>query len=300
MHSTTKPHEEHQYLDLVREIKERGVEKQNRTGTVTRGVIGHTMRFDLRQGLLPLLTTKDMFWRGIVLELLFFIRGDTDARKLSAHGVKIWDLNTADTNGCIGPMYGWQWRHFGATWLGPDHCYDGEGVDQLAEAIHDLRTNPLKRDIIITAYNPVDKRKGVLSPCHLMVHFCCEPRGGAAAAGESGYELTACVTQRSADVGLGVPFNIASYALLTHLVAKAAGVHAKELVYNTNDTHIYANHWIGLNEQLKRTPLPFPHVDLSDFEVDTADPLKSVTSLTYAQIKLVGYAHHGKINLEQS
>lgn len=288
-------HEENQYLELVRVIKEKGVTKQNRTGTATRGVIGHSMRFSLRDGAMPLLTTKKMFWRGIVLELLFFIRGETDARKLSAAGVKIWDLNTADTNGCIGPMYGWQWRHFGAVWRGPEHCYDGEGVDQLAEAINDLMTNPLKRDIIITAYNPVDKKKGVLSPCHLMVHFCAEPR-----AEGIGYDLTACVTQRSADVGLGVPFNIASYALLTLIIAEATGMHAKELVYNTNDTHIYVNHFTGLDEQTKRTPFAFPRVDLSGFVVDKHDPLRSVTTLRYEQIKLLNYLHHDKIDLAMS
>lgn len=288
-------HEEQQYISLIKRIMEKGILKRNRTGTDTYGIIGHTMRFSLVNGTVPLLTTKRMFWKGIVLELLFFLRGETDAKQLSAQGVKIWDLNTADTNGCIGPMYGWQWRHFGAVWRGPDHCYKGEGVDQLAEVIRDLWEEPLKRDIIMTALNPVDKKKGVLSPCHVMVHFCAEPRKDS-----KEYDLTACVTQRSADVGLGVPFNIASYALLTHIIAKATGMHAKELVYTTEDTHIYSNHMIGIAKHCERNPFPFPRVDLSGWEVDAGDVLKSVTSLRYEQIKLLDYKHHDKIDFEQS
>lgn len=289
-------HEEYQYLKLIDEILSSGLlRKKERTGTGTIGIIGNTMRFNLRDGAIPVLTTKTVFWKGVVHELLFFIRGDTNAKHLSDLGVGIWDHNTANTDGCIGPMYGFQWRHFGAAWEGPNADYRGKGTDQLAYVLEKLTKSPESRDILMSAWNPMDLSKGVLSPCHFAAHFCTEIRSA-----DGTYDLTCVVSQRSADVGLGVPFNIASYALLTAVVAKACGMHAKELVYMTNDTHIYLNHIEPLKVQRAREPFPFPRLDLSEWQVSTSKPLESIEALRYDQIKLKDYQSHPRLKMEFS
>ena len=288
-------HEETQYLDLLTRILTRGVRNlHERTGKGTLGVVGNSMRFSLEGNRVPLLTTKGVFWRGVVEELLFFIRGETDTKKLSARGVHIWELNTQATGGCMGPMYGWQWRHFGATWEGPEKDYTKQGVDQLARALRLLREEPMRRDILMTTWNPMDLDKGVLSPCHVLVQFCVQGEGSA----ERPYRLSSVVTQRSADVGLGVPFNIASYALLTLLIAKAVRMQPSELVYNTGDTHIYMNHIQALMTQLGREPRPFPTVDLQAWHTDGS--VESFESLQASQIVLHGYEPHPSIKMDMN
>lgn len=256
-----QPHEEYQYLDLVRKILHEGVIRGDRTGTGTMSLFGVQMRFDLRSSF-PLLTTKRVFWRGVVEELLWFIRGSTDATQLSARGVHIWDANGSreflDSRGLthrevgdLGPVYGFQWRHFGAEYSDMHTDYTGKGADQLAQIIHTLRTNPNDRRMIMSAWNPAAVNEMALPPCHLMVQFYV-----------ANNELSCLMFQRSADMGLGVPFNIASYALLTCLIADVTGLKRGEFVHVIGDAHIYCNHQEALRKQLEREPRSFPTLNI--------------------------------------
>lgn len=243
------PHEECQYLCLVDSILRRGVASPDRTGTGTLSQFGTQLRFCLRDHVLPLLTTKKTFFRGVKEELMsLFVPGVTDVTVLREKNVHIWDGTVAASGGStdMGPMYGFQWRHFGAEYTTCADTYAGKGVDQLAWVLEEIKTNPASRRLVVSAWNPVDIPKMALPPCHVMFQFYV--RNG---------RLSCHMTQRSADVGLGLPFNIASYALLTHLVAYASELEAEELVVSVGDAHIYANHEGALLEQYFRTPKPF-------------------------------------------
>jgi thymidylate synthase len=247
-----------QYLDLVRDIIAAGAVRDDHTGTGTVSLFGRSMRFNLRGGVFPLLTTKRVFWRGVAEELLWFISGSTDASALAAKGIGIWDGNGSRAfldsvglshreEGDLGPVYGFQWRHWGAAYGTKHDDYKGQGIDQLAEIIRLLKHDPTSRRIVMSAWNPTDLPAMALPPCHMFAQFYV-------AHGEVSCQLY----QRSGDVGLGVPFNIASYALLTRLLAQVCGLEAGELVHVLGDAHVYANHVGPLREQLLNAPRPFP------------------------------------------
>ena len=228
-----------QYLDLLRTIRERGVRKDDRTATGTLSVFGHQMRFDLDTGF-PVLTTKKLHLRSIIHELLWFLRGETNVAYLREHDVTIWD-EWADEHGELGPIYGAQWR----AWAAPD----GRHIDQMQNAIDAIRANPSSRRIIVSAWNVAELDKMALAPCHALFQFHV-------AAGK----LSCQVYQRSADVFLGVPFNIASYALLLHMMAQQTDLAPGELVWTGGDCHLYLNHLAQADEQLAREPLPLPRL----------------------------------------
>ena len=226
-----------QYLDLMRHVLDHGATKSDRTGTGTRSVFGYQMRFDLAEGF-PLVTTKKLHLRSIIYELLWFIRGETNIKYLHDHDVSIWD-EWADANGDLGPVYGAQWR----SWP----MRDGSTVDQLAKVIEMIKTKPDSRRLMVTAWNPADVDKMALPPCHCLFQFYV-----------SEGKLSCQLYQRSADIFLGVPFNIASYALLTHMVAEVTGLKAGDFVHTLGDAHIYSNHMEQANLQLSRDPRPLP------------------------------------------
>ena len=228
-----------QYLDLLARVLDSGVDRDDRTGTGTRAVFGHQMRFDLAAGF-PLLTTKKLHIRSIIHELLWFVSGDTNIRYLQDNGVSIWD-EWADDNGDLGPVYGKQWRH----WQTPD----GRKIDQLAELISMIKTNPESRRLMLTAWNPADVPHMALPPCHCLFQFHV-----------ANGRLSCQLYQRSADIFLGVPFNIASYALLTHMIAQICGLKPGEFVHVLGDAHLYSNHFDQAREQLSRTPGALPQL----------------------------------------
>lgn len=228
-----------QYLDLLDRILTDGVDRGDRTGTGTRAVFGHQMRFDLADGF-PLLTTKKLHTRSIIHELLWFISGDTNIRYLQENGVSIWD-EWADENGELGPVYGQQWRH----WRHPD----GGEIDQLADLIQMIKTSPESRRLMLSAWNPADIPNMALPPCHCLFQFFVADG-----------RLSCQLYQRSADVFLGVPFNIASYALLTHMIAAICDLQVGEFVHTLGDAHLYANHFDQARLQLERTPGPLPQL----------------------------------------
>lgn len=292
--ATRKPHEELQYLQLIRKILHEGVKKEDRTGTGTLSLFGAQMRFSLRGDAFPLLTTKRVFWRGVAEELLWFISGDTSAQTLQAKDIHIWDGNGSREyldglglhereTGDLGPVYGFQWRHFGAKYTDMHADYTGQGVDQLAEVIRKLRTNPSDRRIVLSAWNPSDLKLMALPPCHMFCQFYVA-RG----------ELSCQMYQRSADMGLGVPFNIASYALLTRLVAHCAGLEPGEFVHVIGDAHVYLDHVEPLREQLARVPREFPKLRLK--RPDKTD----IDSFEFADFELVDYRPHGAIKMNMS
>lgn len=231
-------HPEHQYLDLLRDCLENGVYREGRNGG-TYGLFGRQIRFDLSQGF-PLLTTKRVHFKSIVVELLWFLRGDTNVKFLHDHGVTIWD-EWADENGELGPVYGYQWRRWDRPWA------TGQQIDQITNVIDGLKRDPNGRRHIVTAWNPVDIDVMALPPCHCLFQFFV-----------ANGKLSCHLYQRSADVFLGVPFNIASYAVLTHLVAREVGLEVGEFVHTFGDVHLYANHVEQAREQLARDPRDFP------------------------------------------
>jgi len=397
--------DEQKYLAQIREILEKGVVRSDRTGTGTISIFGMQTRYNLRNDTMPLLTTKRVFWRGIVEELLWFIRGETNAKTLSSRGVKIWDANgsrhfldsrgfTDREEGDLGPVYGFQWRHFGAEYRGHAADYGGEGVDQLAQLIHAIKTEPTSRRLILCSWNPADLPKMALPPCHTLCQFYVtmpppaasavsrrrrrlnpnsgssfpddpdhhnniEPPaaastpihgGGGGGGGGNGNggrrrrrnglpidgnsdddlggiaesedqisssstnlfpldheeeeeaegsrtaaavgELSCQLYQRSGDMGLGVPFNIASYALLTHMIAKVTRLRAGDFVHTLGDAHVYQNHVDALNIQLKRNPKPFPKLKLAS--VDSIDDFRA------EHIELIGYNPHSSIKMDMA
>ncbi|HQS01877.1 MAG: thymidylate synthase [Halothiobacillus sp. 24-54-40] len=230
------------YLDLITQVMNHGVDRADRTGTGTRSIFGHQMRFDLSAGF-PAITTKKLHLRSIIHELLWFIQGDTNIRYLQTQGVRIWD-EWADSSGNLGPVYGKQWR----SWATPD----GRSIDQLADVIDQIKTNPQSRRLIVSAWNPSDVPNMALPPCHLLFQFYVADG-----------KLSCQLYQRSADIFLGVPFNIASYALLTLMIAQVTGLRPGEFIHTLGDAHIYHNHFDQARTQLERTPKNFPQMKLN-------------------------------------
>ena len=250
-----------QYLDLLRHIRTNGVMKEDRTGTGTQSVFGYQMRFNLAQGF-PLLTTKKVHLKSIIYELLWFISGNTNVRYLQEHGVSIWD-EWADENGELGPVYGHQWRSWPTA--------DGRVIDQISGVIDQIKHNPDSRRMLVTAWNPGEVDKMALPPCHCLFQFYVAEG-----------KLSCQLYQRSADVFLGVPFNIASYALLTQMLAQVCGLEPGEFVHTTGDTHLYKNHFEQVALQLTRTPRPLPVMKLNP-------EVKSLFDFQYEDFTLEGY-----------
>ncbi|CCC70927.1 hypothetical protein NCAS_0G00400 [Naumovozyma castellii] len=279
--STSNP-EEQQYLDLCDRIIKEGEFRPDRTGTGTYSIFAPPqLRFNLSDGTFPLLTTKKVFTKGIIFELLWFISGCTDGKKLSEQGVKIWEGNGSREyldslglkdrrEGDLGPVYGFQWRHFGATYKTCDDDYTGQGVDQLKELITKIKKNPYDRRIIMSAWNPPDFPLMALPPCHVFSQFYVSFPEGAAKP-----RLSCLLYQRSCDMGLGVPFNIASYALLTIMIAHVCDMEPGEFIHTLGDAHVYKDHVDALKEQISRTPTQFPKMvikrevrDIDDFKFE--------------------------------
>ena len=285
-------HEEYQYLEMIREIIDQGAVKGDRTGTGTISTFGNQMRFDLRRSF-PLLTTKRVFWRGVAEELLWFVAGETNANKLADKNVRIWDGNgsreyldsiglTDREVGDLGPVYGFQWRHFGAEYTNMHADYTGKGVDQLAEVIHKIKNNPTDRRILLTAWNPAALKEMALPPCHMFCQFYV-----------ANGELSCQMYQRSCDMGLGVPFNIASYSLLTCMIAQVCGLKPGDFVHCCGDTHVYSNHVEPLETQLLCEPRPFPILKINPEK-------KDIDSFTFEDFEIVGYDPHPKIAMEMA
>ncbi|XP_055389644.1 thymidylate synthase [Condylostylus longicornis] len=286
-------HDENQYLQLIKKIIETGVKKGDRTGTGTVSIFGTQMRFNLRDGIFPLLTTKRVFWRAVVEELLWFIHGKTDAKLLQEKGIKIWDGNSTreflDKSGFtdrevgdLGPIYGFQWRHFGAKYGTCNDDYNEKGIDQLKNVIDRIKNDPTDRRIIMSAWNPIDLPEMALPPCHCFIQFYV-----------SNDELSCQMYQRSADMGLGVPFNIASYSLLTYMIAHITGLKPGDFVHTMGDTHVYLNHIEPLKEQLKRTPRAFPKLNIKR-------KIENIEDFKFEDFEIIGYNPYPKIAMEMA
>ncbi|HTU61964.1 MAG TPA: thymidylate synthase [Polyangiales bacterium] len=274
------------YLDLLRTTLEHGRERSDRTGVGTRGIFGHQMRFSLREGF-PLLTTKKLHLRSIIHELLWFIAGDTQNASLNAQGVSIWNewatpeqcARFGRQPGDLGPVYGHQWRNFGAT-RQADGSYKRDGYDQLSALLDQIKKNPHSRRLIVSGWNPIEAEMVALPPCHTLFQFYVQDG-----------ELSCQLYQRSADIFLGVPFNIASYALLTCMVAHVSDLKPGDFVHTLGDAHLYKNHLEQAQEQLKRAPRPLPKLIL--------DPsVRDLFSFRYEHIKIEGYDPHPHIRAE--
>ncbi len=255
------------YLNLLREVRTQGVRKSDRTGTGTLSLFGRQLRFNLDDGF-PLVTTKRIHTKSVIHELLWFLSGDTNVAALRANGVTIWD-EWADENGDLGPVYGAQWR----SWPAPD----GGSIDQIAQVERSLRDNPDSRRHIVTAWNPAEIHKMALPPCHCLFQFFVADG-----------RLSCQLYQRSADIFLGVPFNIASYALLTMMMAQATGYRPGEFIHTSGDVHLYLNHIEQADEQLSRTPRPLPRVELNP-------DVRSIFDFKFEDIALIGYNPHPSI-----
>lgn len=256
-----------EYLDLAARILAEGELRTNRTGTDTIGVFGHQMRYNLREGF-PLLTTKKLHWKSIAYELLWFLRGDSNVAYLQEHGVRIWN-EWARPDGSLGPIYGVQWR----AWPTADRRH----IDQLAQVVHDIKHNPDSRRLIVSAWNVGELARMALPPCHILFQFYVQ-RG----------RLSCQLYQRSADVFLGVPFNIASYALLTHLIAHTCQLEVGDFVHTLGDAHIYTNHTEAVETQLQRSPLPLPRLAIHC-------PPKAIDEYTFEDFSIEGYTAHPHI-----
>jgi thymidylate synthase len=250
-----------QYLDLMRHVRQHGVKKEDRTGTGTYSVFGHQSRYDLREGF-PLVTTKKLHLRSIIHELLWFIRGDTNIKYLKDNKVSIWD-EWADDKGDLGPVYGAQWRSWPAR--------DGTTIDQLSDVIARIKKSPDSRRLLVTAWNPSDVDKMALPPCHCLFQFYV-----------ANGELSCQLYQRSADIFLGVPFNIASYALLTHMIAHVTGLKVGDFVHTLGDAHLYSNHLEQADLQLTRAPKPLPKLVIKR-------EVKTIEDFRYEDFEIVGY-----------
>jgi len=256
-----------QYLDLMQRILDEGVSKQDRTGTGTLSVFGHQMRFNLQDGF-PLVTTKKLHLRSIIIELLWFLSGDTNIRYLKENGVSIWD-DWADENGDLGPVYGFQWR----SWPGKD----GQSVDQISKLIEQIRSNPDSRRLMVVAYNPAYVDEMALPPCHSLFQFYLADG-----------RLSCQLYQRSADTFLGVPFNIASYALLTHMIAQQCDLEVGDFIWTGGDTHLYVNHLEQTRLQLTRQPLALPRLIIKRRP-------NSLFDYTYEDFEIQNYEFHPHI-----
>jgi thymidylate synthase len=285
--------EELQYLNLIKDILERGTWEEGRNGK-TKSIFGSMMRFSLKDGKIPILTTKKTAWKTCLKELLWFIRGKTNNKLLQDQGVHIWDGNSTreflDSRGLqhyevneLGPIYGHQWRHFNAKWEGDDHNYSGEGVDQLQQIIDALKdpAQRTSRRLIMTAWNPCQLDDMSLQPCHVLCQFNVH----------NGDQLSCAMYQRSNDEACGTPINIASYSFLTHLIAKHCGLQANEFVYFKGNCHIYEDHVDGLKLQITREPYPFPTVSIKQIRVNIND-------YQVDDFILENYQHHEPIKFQ--
>lgn len=261
-----------QYLDLCRHVLENGVKKSDRTGTGTISIFGYQMRFNLQEGF-PLLTTKKLHLKSIIYELLWFLKGDTNVKYLQENGVRIWN-EWADEEGNLGPIYGRQWRSWKTA--------DGRTIDQISQVIEQIKTNPDSRRLIVSAWNVGELDKMALPPCHILFQFYV-----------SEGKLSCQLYQRSADIFLGLPFNIASYSLLTMMIAQVCGLEPGEFVHTLGDAHIYNNHIEQVKLQLTRTPYPLPKMKLNP-------EIKNIFDFTYEDFELVGYQAHPHIKGEVS
>ena len=259
-----------QYLDLMRHVRDQGVDKSDRTGTGTRSVFGYQMRFDLNAGF-PLVTTKKCHLKSIIHELLWFLQGDTNIKYLQDNGVRIWD-EWADENGDLGPVYGYQWRN----WPAPN----GESIDQISKLIEMIKSNPDSRRLIVSAWNPALVDAMALPPCHALFQFYVADG-----------KLSCQLYQRSADIFLGVPFNIASYALLTMMVAQVCDLQLGDFIWSGGDCHLYSNHMEQVEEQLSREPLPLPTMRINP-------QVKSIFDFTFADFELCDYQAHPHIKAQ--
>jgi len=283
-------YEEQAYLDMLQNILNNGTYRHDRTGTGVYGTFGERLKFSLRDGTIPVLTSKRVYWKGVVEELLFFIRGLTDNKYLQKRNVHIWDGNTTkeylDANGLshleenmLGPMYGYNWRHFGAKYVNSHTDYSGQGIDQLARAIDLIKNNPTSRRIVISAWDPTVLDEACLYPCHILYQFYVDVDRG---------ELSCQMYQRSVDCFLGLPFNISSYALLTYIVADICGLKCGDLIMVLGDTHVYSNHVEQCKKQLERVPRTFPKLiiknhhkkpeeyEAEDFELEGYKPYPGI------------------------
>lgn len=271
------------YLDLMRHVLTHGADKTDRTGTGTRSVFGYQMRFDLQKGF-PILTTKRVHFKSVAVELLWFLKGDTNVKYLKDNGVSIWNewatveqcARFGRNEGDLGAVYGHQWRNFGAT-KNPDGTYAKDGFDQISWLINEIKTNPDSRRLIVSGWNPAEASQVALPPCHTMFQFYV-----------SNGKLSCQLYQRSADIFLGVPFNIASYALLTHLIAQVTGLEVGEFVWTGGDSHLYSNHFEQATLQLNREPLPLPTLKINPAITD-------LFAFEYADLELENYQHHSAI-----
>ncbi|RVX74344.1 hypothetical protein B0A52_01469 [Exophiala mesophila] len=331
-----QPHEEHQYLDLINDILKRGEHRPDRTGTGTLSLFAPPqLRFSLskpdpsnpsgdRIPVLPLLTTKRVFLRAVTTELLWFVSGCTTSKPLSEAGIHIWDGNgsrefldklgfTEREEGDLGPVYGFQWRHFGAEYVDPDADYANKGVDQIKEIVRKLKHSPYDRRIILSAWNVADLSKMALPPCHMFAQFYVSfpdaARGEAAlqSASRNGTNgentnkksrghLSCVLYQRSCDMGLGVPFNIASYALLTHMLAHACDLVPGELIHTMGDAHVYLDHVDALKEQLVREPREFPTLNIKRDDRGSGE----MDGWQLDELEVIGYKPHGGIKMKMS
>lgn len=287
-----KFHEEYQYLNLIDDILQHGSLEYGRNGT-TKMIYGTTMHFTLKNGQIPILTTKRVAWKTCLKELLWFISGNTDNRILQQQNVNIWNGNgsrefldsvglTDNRENDLGPIYGFQWRHFNADYLNCDSDYEGQGIDQLYEAITTLKDPSTRssRRIIISAWNPCQLNEMALPPCHVLMQFNVR----------LGRYLSCSLYQRSGDVGLGVPFNIASYSLLTHLLAHHCGLEPDEFIYYLGNTHIYDDHFESLKLQIERDPYPFPMIEI----INKYDKIEDYRETDF---RLKDYKYHESIKM---
>ena len=284
---------ESQYINLIKHILENGISKDDRTGIGTLSIFSYNMTFNLRESF-PLLTTKKVYWKGVVEELLWFISGSTDSNKLKEKGVKIWEGNSSREfldrrglthydQGDIGAGYGFQWRHFGAKYTNMYDSYEGKGIDQLKDVIYKIKNTPDDRRIIMSAWNPVDIDKMALPPCHIFVQFWVDTNKK---------ELHSQMYQRSCDVGLGVPFNIASYALLTCIIAKLCDLTPGDFHYCMGDTHIYKNHIDAMKLQITREPYDFPKINIKD--------ITDIDNIKFDDIELIDYKYYENIKMNMA
>lgn len=290
---------EQAYLDLCKEIIENGEKRDDRTGTGTLSIFAPPqLRFSLRDDIYPLLTTKRVFFRGVIEELLWFVSGSTDANILADRDIHIWDGNGSrefldqrglknNRQGDLGPVYGFQWRHFGAEYHGCDANYQNQGVDQVKQVIHQIKNNPYDRRIILTAWNPAALDEMALPPCHIMCQFYVSMKD------DGRRELSCQMYQRSCDMGLGVPFNIASYALLTKMIAHVCEIDCGDFIHVMGDAHVYTNHVDALKTQIKRIPGPFPTLKF-------ARKITDIDDFKYEDIIVENYKPQGKIQMEMA
>jgi thymidylate synthase len=288
-------HEEFQYLNLIRKILDNGSEEKTRNGT-TKVLFGETMRFSLKDGIIPILTTKKTAWKTCLKELLWFIRGSTSNHELKEQKVNIWNQNSSREfldsrnldyeEGDLGPIYGFQWRHFNADYKDCHSSYEKQGIDQLYEVINNLKNEETRtsRRLIVSAWNPCQIDKMALPPCHLLFQFHVK---------QNKY-LSCSLYQRSGDVGLGVPFNIASYSFLTHIIAKHCDLIADEFIHFIGNAHIYDDHIDALTEQIKREPKPFPKINIKNKHENIED--YTVDDIEWEE----KYEHHDTIFMKMS